>query len=353
MSQDDPHLLCWNGAKIQLFAARSAERFRGPEADGGWGDEIDSWKPDKMTQLDAWALFDMGIRTGPDPRLLGSTTPRRGRLVSRLKDRKNVCITRASMEDNRANLAEEFIEAIEESYGNTRMWRQEAMGELLPDVEGAIVSMEMIDDARVAADDCPELVRVVVGVDPYGGGGDACGIGAAGKGVDGNAYVLSDRTCRLGPEGWGRRVMELYVEREADAIAIERNFGGDMVLSVVKSAAKDMGLAAPRFTKMRGKAGVWSSKAKHVRFERRTGLMYEQGIIHHVGDLPELEDEVTQFTPQGWDGEGSPNRADQLVFAIEELFPLTAGLSPSDLFSNRALGIEDKDEEEEQEGAPA
>ncbi len=54
-------------------------------------------------------------------------------------------------------------------------------------------------------------------------------------------------------------------------------------------------------------------------------MMYERGEVSHVGNFPQLEDEITQFTPNSYDGDGSPNRADSLVHAMAELFPQTAG----------------------------
>ncbi|MDX0980517.1 DNA-packaging protein, partial [Sinorhizobium medicae] len=47
--------------------------------------------------------------------------------------------------------------------------------------------------------------------------------------------------------------------------------------------------------------------------------LYEQGKVHHVGDFPDLEDQMCNFTPSGYLGEGSPDRADALVWALTEL----------------------------------
>ena len=121
-------------------------------------------------------------------------------------------------------------------------------------------------------------------------------------------------------------MIETYLEFEASALAVERNYGGDMAIAVITHAAEAMGVSRPRFTGKKG-AGITSTKAKHERFERTTGAMYEREELHHVGSLPELEDEVTQFTPQGYKGVGSPNRADALVFAVEELFPQRPAIS--------------------------
>jgi phage terminase large subunit-like protein len=168
------------------------------------------------------------------------------------------------------------------------------------------------------------MVRVAVGVDPFGGGGDACGILVAGKGADGHAYALADRTCRLGPDGWGRRAIEAALEFGADCLVWEANYGGEMALHVLSTAMRTMG-ATVRTKK------VTSSRAKHLRFEP-VGALYEREEAHHVGVMPELEDQVCRFTPEGYEGDESPNNADALVFALTELFPARAGLSPGDLY---------------------
>jgi phage terminase large subunit-like protein len=55
-----------------------------------------------------------------------------------------------------------------------------------------------------------------------------------------------------------------------------------------------------------------------VRAEPVSAL-YEQGKVHHVGDLPDLEDQLCNFTASGYVGENSPDRADALVWALTEL----------------------------------
>ena len=179
----------------------------------------------------------------------------------------------------------------------------------------------MVDAARVEV--AEGIERTVVGVDPFGGGGDACGISAAAKGEARAAFVLADRTCRYGPDGWGRRAIETAVEFDADCIAWEANYGGDMVESVLRHAMDVLG------THFRLKR-VWASKAKHLSFEP-LGAKYERGEVHHVGTFEQLEDELTQFTPHSYEGEASPNRADSLVFAMAELFPKFVGMTFEDI----------------------
>jgi len=323
MSKDDPYLLTHNRAKIQLFAAQKAERFRGPAGDGAWFDEVDAWKPEAIPLDEAFALAEQRIRSGPDPRILCTTTPKRKRLVAQLVKRPDCVVTRATMYDNRSNLAPSYVRAMEARYSGTRLGRQELEGEILPDVEGAIVTIDMIESQRSVAP--PDCARVVVGVDPFGGGGDACGINASARTADGLAAVLADRTCRLGPDGWSRRTIETALEFNADCIVWEANYGGDMVPTVLNHAMEKLGV------RVRTKR-VWASKAKHLRFEP-IGAMYERGEVIHVGSFPELEDEITQFTPDVYEGSGSPNRADAMVFALTELFPQTPLVSWNDALS--------------------
>jgi phage terminase large subunit-like protein len=45
--------------------------------------------------------------------------------------------------------------------------------------------------------------------------------------------------------------------------------------------------------------------------------LYEMGRVHHVGQYPELEAEMTTYT--GDDGQASPNRLDAAVYAVAAL----------------------------------
>jgi phage terminase large subunit-like protein len=180
---------------------------------------------------------------------------------------------------------------------------------LLVDVPGALWTIEMLDGAR--AKSTPDLRRVVVAVDPSGtkgdGKGDDIGIVVAGLGIDGRGYVLRDATCQLSPDGWGRRAVDMYHRYNADRIVAERNFGGSMVGHVIRSADP---LASFK--------EVSASRGKIVRAEPIAAL-YEQGRVSHVGEFSEMEDQLCNMTGAGFIGEGSPDRADALVWALSEL----------------------------------
>ena len=315
MARDDPYLTTHNGAKIQLFAAQKAERFRGLAANKAWFDEIDAWKPERISPSEAFTLAEQRVRTGVNPQIIVTSTPKRGGLIKELTERDDTVVTRATMYDNAPNLSPKYVSRMKARYEGTRIGRQELLGEILPDVEGALVSQDLIDAQRITLEEFAglEVDRAVVGVDPYGGGGDMCGISGAARDGESRGYVLADRTCKLGPDGWSRCAIELALEIGAATIVYESNYGGDLVKTIMKATMQRMGVTLRL-------VDVWASKSKPARFEP-IGGMYERGEISHVGSFPELEDEITQFTPNTYEGPGSPNRADAQVYALMELFP--------------------------------
>jgi phage terminase large subunit-like protein len=165
-------------------------------------------------------------------------------------------------------------------------------------------------------------IRVVVGVDPPAtAGGDACGILVCGLTGDGRGVVLADASCRgERPDGWARKVVAAADSWGAERVVAEGNNGGDMVISVLQTAAPM--LATKKVHATRGKA----ARAEPV------AALFESGRCWLAGFFPELEDELTGFTPGGYTGRGSPDRADAMVWALSELMlggggaPMVRGL---------------------------
>jgi phage terminase large subunit-like protein len=311
--QPSKRRLVWrSGAMGFVYSAMEPERLRGPQHDAAWADELAAWSRGQET----WDQLQFGLRQGADPRCVVTTTPKPLPLVRRLADDRDCVVTRGSTYDNRANLARAFVERIIRRYEGTRLGQQELHAELLGDVAGALWPYETLLACR--ADRHPELRRVVVAVDPSGssgdGEGDQQGIVVAGLGVDGRGYVLADRTCRLSPEGWGRRAVEAFDAFAADRIVAERNFGGDMVRATIQAVRRTAPVSL-----------VTASRGKVARAEPISAL-YEQGRISHLvpdladNPLAELEEEMRHATSSGYLGEGSPNRVDALVWALSELF---------------------------------
>jgi phage terminase large subunit-like protein len=186
-------------------------------------------------------------------------------------------------------------------------------GVYIDDLDGALFNYETIARSRVEEFPRARRARVVVAVDPSGASGrdddraDEIGIVVAAKGDDGHAYVLADRSLRDAPAVWGRAAVAAYHEFDADRIVAEENFGGEMVRFVIRAA--DPGASVHVISASRGKV---------LRAEPVSAL-YEQGLVHHVGRFGVLEDQLCAFTTAGYRGEGSPDHADALVFAVSEL----------------------------------
>lgn len=288
-------------------------------------DELAAWADPRAT----WDMMKFGLRLGNDPRAMVTTTPRPLPLIRELKDDDDSAVSRGNTYANAANLAETFLKDIREKYEGTRLGRQEIQAEILDDIPGALWTRTMLDDAKVrieagkrvkiTSENLPDMSRVVVAVDPSGTKGikpeelvkmdkpNDIGIVAAGLGVDGYVYVLEDRSVNLSPLAWGRVVCETYRRWKADRVVAEINFGGALVETVIR--ATDPFISYETITASRGKV----ARAEPV------AALYEKGRVKHLGDMAALEDQLCYFDPSGYLGEGSPDRADAMVWAITEL----------------------------------
>lgn len=289
-----------NGTRIKLFSGEEPERLRGPQHHGGWFDELAAFK-----YPEAWDQYQFGLRLGTFPQTIVTTTPKPIKLVKELLTRDGVRVVRGSTFDNAANLAPSALAEFRARYENTRLGRQELYGEILDNVEGALWTRDMIENARVAS--APPLVRIVIGLDPAvtaNENSDETGIVAAGITSSGEYYVLSDKSLRASPDAWARQAVNLYHELKADKIVAETNNGGDMVILTLQQV--DRSVATKKVTATRG---------KQLRAEPISAL-YEQGKVHHVGYLAELETQMCEWTPISNE---SPDRLDALVWALTEL----------------------------------
>jgi phage terminase large subunit-like protein len=274
---------------------------------------------------DCWDQLQFGLRLGEHPQQVITTTPRpipliRDLIAESYEPDSGVVLTRGSTFDNRANLAPSFLAAVEQRYAGSRLGRQELDGELLDDVPGALWSRQMLDAHRKRLDDKhPPFRRIIVAIDPAAKASSdsdtssETGIIVAGLGDDGRGYLIDDRSCRLGPNGWAAVACSNYDFYEADAIVAEINQGGDMVESVIKAVN-------PRIKVIK----VRATRGKTLRAEPISAL-YAQGRISHIGSFPALEDQMMQFTPFGIEGDGAADRVDALVWAFTELFPSLIG----------------------------
>lgn len=63
---------------------------------------------------------------------------------------------------------------------------------------------------------------------------------------------------------------------------------------------------------------VHASRGKVARAEPVAAL-YEQGRVRHVRGLDRLEEQMCRMTTRGFEGDGSPDRVDALVWAVHDL----------------------------------
>ncbi len=305
-----------NGAQAMLYSAGEPESLRGPQHSHAWCDEIAKWTNAHGRAGQAWDNLQLGLRLGPDQRVMATTTPRAVPLLRRLlsgEDAEDVAVTRGSTFDN-GHLPRSFTRRMRREYGSSLLGRQELDGELLDEIEGALWTRALLEECREAEASAaapPTFRRIVIGVDPPASAhGDACGIVVCALGEDGVARLLADRSiARPSPERWARRVAEVARDYGADRVVAEANQGGAMVRSVLKAA--DIALPVKLVHASRGK----SARAEPV------AALYEAGRVRHAGQFPQLEDELCgMLAAGGYEGPGrSPDRADALVWALSEL----------------------------------
>jgi predicted phage terminase large subunit-like protein len=297
------------------FTPEDVERLRGPQYCLVWLEELAAWRylEECLDQI------RFGLRLGAHPHAVGSSTPKPRKVFKNLMAEPTTAVTRASTDDN-PYLHERVRSELHKRYGGTRLGRQELLAEILDDMPGALVKREQIQYGQApkryndVGELGPDYTRLVVAIDPagtYGPDSDETGIVVAGERA-GIGFVVDDLSGRFSPGDWARRAIRAYEDHKADAIVVERNYGGDMVRHTLQSAGFTGHVIE-----------VVASRGKTLRAEPVTAK-YEQGLIYHVRPFPELEDQLCSYTP---DTKESPDRMDALVWAFTELLvgPVISG----------------------------
>ncbi len=301
-------LLEWpNGAVGYLFSAEDPDSLRGPQFGAAWADEFAAWSYPEQ----ALSNLRLGLRLGDNPQLTLTTTPRPIQSMLNLMTTQGLVSTHAKSDYNNLHLSPTFLSAMNETYGDTRLGRQELDGELLEAQEGALWSHALLEEA-LRRGPVPELDKIIVSVDPpvtSGKNSDKCGLivaGRLGKDREANAYILQDATLQgVSPERWARRAIALYHKWEADCLLVETNQGGDLVTTLIHTIDPTVPVKK-----------VFATKSKVMRAEP-VAMLYEQGRVFHSRAFRDLETELLLLGTETMTH--SPDRADALIWAVTDL----------------------------------
>lgn len=298
-------------ARIRAKTAWNANTLRGDYADLLI---LDEWQ---LMDEDAWEYVGapMLLDNNGDAVFIYTPPSLHSRSVSKARDPRHAAkMFKAAQEDTSGRWAAFHFTSYDNPYISEEALRditfdmtalairQEIGAEDIDEAPGALWTRSLLDSTRVRQ--YPPLQRVVVGVDPPGGATEA-GIVVAGLGPDQHIYIIADYSGMMTPDQWGGKAVAAFNEHQAGHILGEVNYGGDMVESTVRAAARSRGLP------VRYRA-VQATRGKAVRAEPIVA-MFEQGRAHIVGSLPQLEDELCMWIPGI--GGPSPNRLDAMVWA--------------------------------------
>ena len=329
--------LVWpNGARAIVRTPEVPGKIRGFDYDLTWLSELQSWP--NSTRDEAFSNFRLATRIGLARTVWDATPKRRHPLLRELlaeaeRDPSRYVVVRGTTHENAINLAVGYIEDLQAKYGGTLKGREELLGEMLEESEGALVRQSWIENARRQSP--PRYERRVIGVDPAvtsRSGNDKTGIIDAGRGGDGQVYVIADHSAKLAPAKWAEVVLDAYVTGQCACVVVETNKGGELVTQNLRAHAGKKGLNVVVIGKDEVSQHVPSTvyvKEVHARGPKEDraqplATAYERGRVSHVigSDLVELEDLLTTWEPTP--GARSPDALDACVHAVSELLGWTS-----------------------------
>jgi phage terminase large subunit-like protein len=332
-----PMVRCPDGAKIYTEGADDPDVGRGYNASGAWLDEIGKWKYPRRAWYEGIMPSLRADLVGDHPRAFVTTTPKPIDLLQEWTSRNDgtVHVIRGSTFDNKSNLSRLVIEELRRRYEGTAIGKQELYGEIIEAFDGALFNRLDIENNRV--DDTPDnVVATVVGVDPsLTGEDDEMGIVVACRDNRKHMYVLADKSIMAVGRAAAIEAWNAVAEFGADKLVVEENLGKKWMQQVFTDAYKEL-----------CDQGVFprGSQPPLVRVDARIGkrtrgepvaMRCEQGRLHMVGRMKELEDQMATFT--AWGQRESPDRLDALVHACRWLMDgekkETKVTSPLDILS--------------------
>ena len=292
-------------ANIDLLSAEKPERIRGGNYQAVWCDELAHFSNVDEAESRDNAFLNVEESTRIDPAvIIISTTPTPSELLRSLRDHPNTYLTAVSSYENASYLSERFFERAAE-YKGSRRFRQEILGELLEDVEGAMWShddIQYVDEAPQTLDD------VVVAIDPaesssaksdYAG---LCVVASRGDDV----YILHSEHVRAYAPRWARRALQLYEQYGANRIVAEKNGVG--------------ALAGPLFEEIAPHVPVEPVFASRSKWERAEIALahFDRKRVYFIGsydDHVDLIKEMVSFTKDS----KRDDLVDAMVWGLREL----------------------------------
>lgn len=297
-------LLIWSGTDPE---------YRGPNLRAAWLDE--AVKYPQGARL--WGNLRLALRVPgrtPPRACITTSPPRESSWLLALAMDPLTRLTRGRMRDNPA-LAPEAVAAAYRALAGTVEGRRELDGEVVFGTDGALFRQEHLDRDRVAAP--PVLAQVIVAIDPSQSGrkeADTAGVVALGISyAPKHFYVLASSSTKEEPRAWARRAIDFATRHHAGKIVIERAGGGGSGAMAAQIVRAEIALGGHRHIPIEDLKVQGTSKSDRAQ---PVASLAASGRMHLVGEHPELERELTTWTP---DSSGSPGGLDALSAAASAL----------------------------------
>lgn len=295
-----------NNCRLFGIPADKPEKMRGPQFHLIVSDEICKYQyPQEVLEQ-----IDMCLRLGDRPLAIFATTPKPTKEIKALNDDERTLVITGPSYDNKF-LTKRYFQRLKRKL-SARLYKQEVLAKILDENENALFTPGDIEKNRILRRaQLPQMKRIVIAIDPAttsNEDSDATGIVAVGADYNGEIFILEDRTVEAAkPKKWAETALAAYDHWGASYIVAEGNQGGEMVEYTIQSIRR-----AVKVVRVHAKVG------KAARAEPVSAL-YEQGLVHHLGTMAELEAELTEWNPTL--GMKSPNRLDAMVWGVTELMP--------------------------------